>query len=31
MTDKDDNNIDLDNFNPDEYIKSESPLIYHIH
>ena len=28
---KDDKTIDLNNFNPDEHIKSESPLIFHVY
>ena len=33
MTDdnKHDNNIDIDNFNPDEHMKTESPLIFHVY
>jgi hypothetical protein len=29
--DKDDKTIDLNNFNPGEHIKSESPLIFHVY
>ncbi len=29
--DKHDNKIDIDNFNPDEHMKTESPLIYHVY
>jgi hypothetical protein len=28
---KDDKYIDIDNFNPDDHIKTESPLIFHVY
>jgi hypothetical protein len=32
MSDKNDNRyIDMDKFNPDEHMKTESPLIYHVY
>ena len=28
---KDDKHINMDNFNPDEHMKTESPLIFHVY
>ena len=28
---KDDKFFDMDNFNPDDHIKTESPLIFHVY
>ena len=31
MTDNNDKTIDINKFNPDDHMKSESPLIYHVY